>query len=101
MSIVAKLSGSTSTDILVHFPKLSASASTGIHFPKLSGRNNIEIAFMYSQCGGDWKKVSRLFFVANFELFVICLKTETTIKRHFLFLSKMIFCTLFQNWITS
>ena len=84
MSIVAKFSASTSTDILVHFPKLSASASTGIHFPKLSGRNNIEIAFMYSQCGGEWKKVSTNFFELFVELFEICLKTEKkTIMRHF------------------
>ena len=100
MSIVAKLSGSTSTDILVHFPKLSASASTGIHFPKLSGRNNIEIVFMYSHCGGDWKKVSCLFFVANFELFVICLKTGTTIKRHFLvFIKNDFFAPCFKTGI--
>ena len=60
-----------STGLLVHFPKLSASASTGIHFPKLSGRNNIEIAFIYSQCGSDWKKVSTIFL-----FWVICNLSE-------------------------
>ena len=79
---------------------LYISATTGIHFPKLSGRNNIEIVFMYSHCGGDWKKVSCLFFVANFELFVICLKTGTTIKRHFLvFIKNDFFAPCFKTGI--
>ena len=56
-----------------------SSSPLRIIFP---GRDNIEIAFMYSQCGEDWKQVLMKKFNANEACFNFLLSHDIEISNN-------------------
>ena len=81
MSIVAKLSASTSTCIYLYiflnYPPQPQQAYISLNYQE---ETTSKLPLYILSVAATGKRLARFFC---FELFVICLKTETTIKSHF------------------
>ena len=81
MSIVAKLSASTSTCIYLYiflnYPPQPQQAYISLNY---QDETSSKLPLYILSVAATGKRLARFFC---FELFVICLKTETTIKCHF------------------